>query len=136
AGRKRSCPAQARTRAQSALISRKKTRRTGAVLEGGAGGPRTGEVSEGRLAPSDLHNRRAELSTHRDERPRRGLRVPAEADVGRERVLVTKEALDRITIVDAVGAGERMESVDRLGAKLHRIGDVALEAQLFLERRR
>src|SRR3989441_12142709 len=77
------------------------------------------------------HRRAGELAAERDERPRRALRVPAEADVTGERVLVPEEPLDGIPIVDAIGTGERVESIDRLGAELHRVGDVALEAELL-----
>jgi hypothetical protein len=58
---------------------------------------------------ADLHRRTHELPTHRHQAPRTALRVPAEADVRRERVLVAEEALDRIAVVDAVGAGERVQ---------------------------
>src|SRR2546427_3384001 len=81
------------------------------------------------------HRRTGELAAERDERPRRALRVPAEPDVTGERVLVPEEPLDGIPIVDAIGTGERVESIDRLGAELHRVGDVALEAELLLDDR-
>src|SRR4029450_2842786 len=75
-------------------------------------------------------------TTERDQRPRPALRVPAEADVTGERVLVSEEPLNRVPVVAAVGAGQRGERVDGLGAELHRVGDVALEAELLLERGR
>src|SRR2546427_12357400 len=81
------------------------------------------------------HRWAGELAAERDERPRRALRVPAEADVTGERVLVAEEPRDRIPVVDAVRARQRMQRVDGLGTELHRVGDVALEAQLLLDRR-
>src|SRR5256712_14024677 len=81
------------------------------------------------------HRRAGELAAERDERPRCALCVPAEPDVAAERVLVPEEPLDGVPIVDAVGAGERVERIDGLGAELHRVGDVALEAKLLLDGR-
>src|SRR5262245_48356812 len=90
--------------------------------------------------PSNLmrisHRGAAELATERHQRPRPTLRVPAEADVAGERVLVAEEPLDGVAVVDAVGAGQRVERVHGVRAELHRVGDVALEAELFLERGR
>src|SRR6185436_1416735 len=85
---------------------------------------------ERRTAPArrHLHRRADELPTHRDECPRAALGVPAEADVGGQRVLVAEEALDRIAIVDAVGAGQGVQRVDGFGALLDRPRGVALEA--------
>ena len=51
-----------------------------------------------------------------------------------ERVRVAEHALHRIAVVDAVGARHGVQRVDRLGAQLHRVGDVSLVAQLLLER--
>src|SRR5262249_58758619 len=42
------------------------------------------------------HRGAAELTAERDQRPRPALRVPAEADVAGERVLVAEEPLDRV----------------------------------------
>src|SRR5262245_8060158 len=93
--------------------------------------------SRRRAARSGIsHRGAAELATERDQRPRPALRVPAEADVAGERVLVTEEPLDGVAVVDAVGAGQPVERVHGVRAEHHRVGDVALEAELFLERGR
>src|SRR5262249_12585707 len=69
-----------------------------------------------------LHRGRVEFPAHRDQGPRPALGVPAEADVRAERVLIAEEALDRIAVVDAVGARQGVQRVNRLGAELHRVG--------------
>ncbi|TMQ27179.1 MAG: hypothetical protein E6K82_02645 [Candidatus Rokuibacteriota bacterium] len=56
--------------------------------------------------------------------------------MGGEGVLVAENALDRVAIVDAVGAGQGVQLVHGLGAEAHRPRHVALEAQLLLQRRR
>src|SRR5215510_15001238 len=75
-----------------------------------------------------------ELAAESHEAPRRALRVPAEADVGGERVLVPEEPLDGIAVVDAVGARQGVEGIDRVRAELHGVGDVAPAPQLVLDR--
>src|SRR5216684_3414314 len=75
-----------------------------------------------------------ELAAESDEPPGRALRVPAEADVGGERVLVPEQPLDGIAVVDAVGACESVQGIHRVGAELHGVGDVASAPQLVLDR--
>jgi ribosomal protein L34 len=50
-----------------------------------------------------------------------------------EDVLVSEQALDRISVVDPVGARQGAEDVGGLGALLHRPGHVAREAELLLD---
>src|SRR6266542_7147568 len=85
-----------------------------------------------RGGPSERRAR--EVAAESDQGPGAALGVPAEADVARERVLVSEEPLDGIPIVDAVGARERVERIDGLGAESHRGGHVPLEAELLLDR--
>src|SRR5712692_8414107 len=75
-----------------------------------------------------------ELAAEGDQPPGPALGIPAEADVGAQGVLVAEEALDRIAIVDAVGARQRVKVVYRLGAEPDREGHVPLEAELLLDR--
>src|SRR6266850_7674782 len=73
-----------------------------------------------------------DLAAERGEPPAGGLRVEAEADVAGERMRVAENPLQRIGLVEAVGAGHRVQRVHRLGAQADRVGEVALEAQLGL----
>src|SRR5256885_5724174 len=75
-------------------------------------------------------SRAADFAAECGEPPARGLRVEAEADMARKGVCVAEDALQRIGLVDAVGAGHRVQRVYRLGGEAHRVGEIALEAEL------
>src|SRR2546425_2332770 len=90
-----------------------------------------------RMVFAALSERRArELAAEDDQPPGSALRIPAEANVVRERVLISEEPLDGVPIVDAVRASQGVERIDRLGAEPHRVCHVPLEAQFLLDRRR
>src|SRR5438046_6782742 len=77
-----------------------------------------------------LQRRVVDFAAERGEAPRRRLRVEAEADMAGEGVCVAENALQRIGLVEAVGARHRVQRVHRLGGEADRIGEVALEAEL------
>src|SRR5580765_4535848 len=79
--------------------------------------------------PNLLERGREVLAAERGQAPGRELRVGVEAEVAAERVRVAEDALDRIAVVDAVGAGHGVQQVHRLGRDLRRVSKVALEAQ-------
>ena len=56
--------------------------------------------------------------------------IGAEAEVPGERMRVAEDALDRVAVVDAVGARHGVQQVDRFGAQAHGVGKIALETQL------
>src|SRR5436190_3583832 len=77
-----------------------------------------------------LESRVVDFAAEGSEPPARGLRVEAEADMARKGVCVAEDALQRVGLVDAVGAGHRVQRVYRLGGEAHRVGEIALEAEL------
>src|SRR3989441_7000653 len=74
-----------------------------------------------------------DLAAEREEAPAGGLRVEAEADVAGERMRVAEDALERCGLVEAVRAGHGVERIDGFRADSHRVGEVALEAELRLD---
>ena len=78
------------------------------------------------MGPAPSEHGVVKFTAHGHQAPGAALGIPAETDVGHPGMVVTEQALHGIPVVDAVGTRQGVQGVNRLGANLHGVGDVAL----------